>query len=149
MKHDYKKIEMSNDVFEYIEEVADMVPMDTDIVLEVHCPRINDEIRDKVVKTMKNNFAMEIDDADFEVSRINRKALIFTIIGLLVLAINILTEKYIGPVISSFICVIWWVAIWDMVELLCFDKPEWQWKRLNYQQLYDSQITFVFDVDGE
>ena len=149
MKHDYKKIEMSNDVFEYIEEVADMVPMDTDIVLEVHCPRLNDESRDRVVKTMKNNFAMEMDDADFEISRINRKALIFTIVGLLVLAVNILTEKYIGPVVSNFICVIWWVAIWDMVELLCFDKTEWQWKRLNYQQLYDSQVTFVFDVESD
>ena len=32
-----------------------------------------------------------------------------------------------------------------MAELLCFDRPEWKWKRLNYQQLYDSTIRFVFD----
>jgi hypothetical protein len=82
MKHDYKKIEMSNDMFEYIEEVADMVPMDTDIVLEVHCPRVDDTVRDKMIKTMKYNFAMEMDDADFEISRINRKAIMFTVIGI-------------------------------------------------------------------
>ena len=147
MKHDYKKIEMSNDMFEYIEEVADMVPMDTDIVLEVHCPRVDDTVRDKMIKTMKYNFAMEMDDADFEISRINRKAIMFTVIGILLLAFNLLTEQYINPVISNFICVIWWVAIWDMAELLCFDRAEWKWKRLNYQQLYDAQITFVFDVN--
>lgn len=146
MKHDYKKKELSSDMFAYIEEVADMVPIDTDIVLEVHCPEIGINDQEKIAEVMKFNFAMEMDDADFEIRRINKKALIFTLVGILVLAFNLLTEDYINGVISNFICVIWWVAIWDMVELLCFDKVEWKWKRLNYQQLYDSKITFIFDV---
>ena len=82
MKHDYKKLEMSSSVFEYIEEVADMVPMDTDIVLEIHCPKISEEQQDKIAKTMKYNFAMEMDDADFEVGRINRKSMISPIISI-------------------------------------------------------------------
>ena len=146
MKHDYKKLEMSNGIFEYVEEVADMVPMDMDIVLEVHCPKVDEQQQERITKVMKNNFAMEMDDADFEVSRINRKAIIYAVAGLIILAFNLLLDKYIGAVLSNFICVIWWVAIWDMAEMLTMEKPEWKWKRLNYQQLYDSQITFVFDV---
>ena len=147
MKHDYKKLEMSNKILEYVEEVADMVPMDMDIVLEVHCPKVDEQQQEKMAKVMKNNFAMEMDDADFEVSRINRKAIIYAVAGLIILAFNLILEEYIGAVLSNFICVIWWVAIWDMAELLTMEKPEWKWKRLNYQQLYDSQITFVFDVE--
>ena len=46
---------------------------------------------------------------------------------------------------SNFICVVWWVAIWEMVELQFMDKTDLKWKRLNYQQLYDAEIKFVFD----
>ena len=41
--------------------------------------------------------------------------------------------------------VVWWVAIWDMVEIIFLDNQEIKAKRLNNQQLYDSTIKFVFD----
>lgn len=145
MKHDYKKIELSDDVSKYIEEIAYMIPMDMDIVLEIHCPFVDEETQKNMIKVIKNNYGMEIDDADYDISRINDKSWIYGIIGVLILIINLLTEKYIGAVLSNFICVVWWVAIWEMVELQTIDKSDLRWKRLNYQQLYDSKITFVFD----
>lgn len=39
------------------------------------------------------------------------------------------------------------LATWEMVELQTIDKSDLKWKRLNYQQLYDSNITFVFDKE--
>ena len=66
-----------------------------------------------------------------------------------ILAFNLLTEKIIGEVLSNFICVVWWVAIWEMVELQTIEKPDLRWKRLNHQQLYDAEITFVFDKDED
>ena len=73
------------------------------------------------------------------------KSWLFGLVGLFILVLNILTEKYIGAVLSNFICVVWWVAIWEMVELQTIEKADLKWKRLNYQQLYDAEITFVFD----
>ena len=61
------------------------------------------------------------------------------------LILNLITEDYIGPVLSNFICVVWWVALWEMVDLLTIEKSNKRWKRLNYQQLYDAEIKFVFD----
>lgn len=145
MKHDYKKYELSDDVCKYIEEIAYMIPMSTDIVIEIHCNKIGDEIKNRMIKAIKNNYGMDIDDADYDISRINNRSLIFGIIGLLILVINLITEKWIGPVLSNFICVIWWVAIWETVELQTIDKSDLKWKRLNYQQLYDAEITFVFE----
>ena len=145
MKHDYKKFEISDDVCKYIEEIAYMIPMSTDIIIEIHCPKVNDELKEKMVKTIKNNYGMEIDDIDYDISKVNIKSLIYGIIGVSILIINILTEKYIGEVLSNFICVIWWVAIWEMVELQTIQKSDLKWKRLNYQQLYDANIVFIFD----
>ena len=145
MKHDFKKFELSDDVCKYIEEIAYMIPISTDIVIELHCPKVNNTIKEKMIKAIKNNYGMEIDDVDYDISKVNIKSLIYGIIGLTILILNILTEKYIGAVLSNFICVVWWVAIWEMVELQTIQKSDLKWKRLNYQQLYDAEITFTFN----
>lgn len=145
MKHDYKKYELSDDVCKYIEEIAYMIPMDMDIVIELHCPKVDEDTKKKMVKAIRNNYGMDIDDADYDIARVNRRSLIYGLIGIIILIINLITEKYIGAVLSNFICVVWWVAIWEMVELQTIEKHDLKWKRLNYQQLYDAEITFVFD----
>lgn len=145
MKHDYKKYELSDDVCKYIEEIAYMIPMDMDIVIELHCPKVDEDTKKKMVKAIRNNYGMDIDDADYDINRVNRRSLIYGLIGIIILIINLITEKYIGAVLSNFICVVWWVAIWEMVELQTIEKVDLRWRRLNYQQLYDAEITFVFD----
>ena len=144
MKHDYKQMELSDSVCNYIEEIAYMVPINTDIVLEIHCPEIDEELQEKIKKNIKNNYGMEIDDNEYDLSINNKRALWFAIVGIALLIINILTED-IGRVFSNFLSVVWWVAIWDMVEILVLENQEIKWKRLNNQQLYDSTIKFVFD----
>mgnify|MGYP003304875428 CR=1 FL=1 len=145
MKHDYKKFELSDDVCKYIEEIAYMIPMNMDIVIEIHCPVVNSDTKTKMVKAVRNNYGMDIDDLDYDIKKVNRKSIIYGLIGVFILVINLITEKYIGAVLSNFICVVWWVAIWEMVELQTIEKSDLKWKRLNYQQLYDADITFVFN----
>lgn len=147
MKHDYKKKELSDDVCKYIEEIAYMIPMSMDIIIEFHCPKISKDEKFKYISAVKNNYGMEIDDADYDIAKINSRSIIYGVIGILILIINLITEKYIGAVISNFICVVWWVAIWEMVELQTIEKSKLKWRRLNYQQLYDAEITFVFDKE--
>jgi len=146
MKHDYKQMELSDKVCDYIEEIAYMVPINTDIVLEIHCPEINEELQNKIKKNIKNNYGMEIDDNEYDLSINNKRAAKFAIAGLILLIINVLTEHF-GIIFSNFLSVVWWVAIWDMVEILVLDNQEIKWKRLNNQQLYDSTIKFVFDEE--
>ena len=56
MKHDFKKLELADDVCDYIEEIAYMIPMDTDIVIELHCPEVDDEMQIKMIKAIKTCF---------------------------------------------------------------------------------------------
>jgi hypothetical protein len=144
MKHDYKQMELSDSVCDYIEEIAYMVPINTDIILEIHCPEIDEELQNKIKKNIKNNYGMEIDDNEYDLSVNNRRALIFAIVGIILLIVHILIENF-GRIFADFLSVVWWVAIWDMVEILALGNQEIKWKRLNNQQLYDSTIKFVFD----
>ena len=149
MKHDYKQFELSDDVCKYIEEIAYMIPMSTDIVIELHCPKVDDVFKQKMIRAIRNNYGMEIDDIDYDLNKVNTRSWLYGIVGVAILAFNLLTEKIIGEVLSNFICVVWWVAIWELVELQTIEKPDLRWKRLNHQQLYDAEITFVFDKDED
>ena len=149
MKHDYKQFELSDDVCKYIEEIAYMVPISTDIVIELHCPKVDEVFKEKMIRAIRNNYGMEIDDIDYDLSRVNSRSWIYGIVGIAILIFNLVTERYIGEVLSNFICVVWWVAIWEMVELQTIEKTDLKWKRLNHQQLYDAEITFVFDKDED
>lgn len=144
MKHDYKQMELSDSVCNYIEEIAYMIPINTDIIIEIHCPEIDEEQQNKIKKCIKNNYGMEIDDDEYDLSVNNKKALLLATFGALFLTLNILIDS-LGKFISDFVCLVWWVAIWDMVEILLVENQEIKWKRLNNQQLYDSTINFVFD----
>ena len=144
MKHDYKQMELSDSVCDYIEEIAYMIPINTDIVLEIHCPEIDEELQDKIKKNIKNNYGMEIDDNEYDLAVNNKRATIFAVVGIALLIFSALIED-VGRIFTDFISVVWWVAIWDMVEILFLENREIKWKRLNNQQLYDSTIKFVFD----
>ena len=149
MKHDYKQVELADSVCAYIEEIAYMIPINTDIVLEIHCPKVDIETQKKMIHSIRNNYGIEIDDVDYDIFLQNRRSLILLIIGILLLIINIFVDRYLDEVIiSSFLCVVWWVFIWDMLEIQIFDKTEEKSKTLNYQQLYDARIVFVFDEDN-
>ena len=43
MEHDYKQMELSDSVCDYIEEIAYMVPINIDIEIEIHCPKVDKE----------------------------------------------------------------------------------------------------------
>jgi len=147
MEHDYKQMELSDSVCDYIEEIAYMVPINTDIVLEIHCPEIDEEHQNKIKRSIKNNYGIEIDDNEYDLSVNNKKALFFTITGMLFFILYIALENF-GRILAEFLCVIWWVAIWNLIEIIVLENREIKWKRLNNQQLYDSTIKFVFDEDN-
>lgn len=149
MEHDYKQMELSDSVCKYIEEIAYMIPINTDIVIEIHCPKVDATMQARMRKAIKNNYGIEIDDVEYDMMLQNRRSVILLIAGIILLVINIVTDKYIGSIISNFLSVVWWVAIWDTIEIQALDKSENKFKRLNYQQLYDANITFVFDIEND
>lgn len=149
MEHDYLKRELSDSVCKYIEEIAYMIPINTDIIIEIHCPRVSKETQEIMERSIKNNYGIEIDDIDYEMMLQNRRAFILFVIGMILLTINILIDRFINPVLSNFICVVWWVAIWDMIEILTIEKSDNKWQRLNFQQLYEAKTVFVFEEEEQ
>lgn len=145
MKHDYKKLVLSDDVADYIEEIASIIPFKYDIVLEFHCHQISDDEQERIKKIVKNNFGMEIDDIDYENRMSGYISIILFIVGIAILIIAYALEGKILELIDELLFIAGWVVLWDMMESIIFTNNERKIKRLNKLQLYDSKVEFVFD----
>ena len=145
MKHDYKKIDLSDQLCNYIEEMAYIVPIEYDIVLEIHCPELSDAEQNHIRKTFRSNYGMDIDDKDYDIRMANSRALILFIIGILLMVFAYAITPYAWQIITDFAIIAGWVALWDMMEILWLDNDNLKVERLNKLQLYDAQVTFVFD----
>ena len=93
MKHDYIKLALSDDLCDYIEEIAYIIPLKYDIVLEIHCPEISEKEQIRIKKVIKNNYGMEIDDIDYDLNKVNARSWFYGIVGIAILVFNLLTEK--------------------------------------------------------
>ena len=131
MKPDYIQKELSEDICTYIEKVAYMIPLNTDIILEIHCPKINEDMQDRIRKTFKHNYGMKIDEDDYNIGVGNKRSKLFALVGIVLLIFNVVFEKYIFSVLSNFLNIIWWVAIWNMIELQLIENGKIKWQRSN------------------
>ena len=146
VEHDYKKVDLADELCSYIEEIAFMIPVNVDIILEIHCPEISKELQNKIKRNIKNNYGMEIDDNDTDLRQNNQRSIMMAIIGILLLILNIFTSN-LGKVWSELLTIMWWVPLWNMIEIQFMENRETRSQRLNNQQFYDSKVEFVFD-DG-
>ena len=145
MKHDYKKLALSDELCKYIEEIAYIIPLKYEIILEIHCPKISEEEQLRIKKVIKNNYGMEIDDRDYDVKMANHKCVLLFFIGAFFLILSYALENYLIEFIEEFLYIAGWVALWEMFENLMLDNAEKRSERVNNLQLYDSEIRFVFD----
>lgn len=144
MKHDHIKLAMSDEVCNYIEEIAYIIPLKYPILLEIHCPEISEEQQLRVKKVIKNNYGMEIDDRDYDIHVANRKCISLFVLGILILILSYALENILLEVFLEFLYIAGWVALWEMCEVLMLNNAAKRTERLYKLQLYDSEIRFVF-----
>ena len=147
MKHDYKKLVLSDEMYDYIEDVASIIPFKYDIVLQFHCHHMDEDEQARVKKIIKNNYGMEIDDIDYQARFNGLISTILFIIGVVVLILAYAVEDTTLEIIREFLFIVSWVILWDLVEDFIFTNNKRRIERLNKLQLYDSQVEFVFDKD--
>ena len=145
MKHDQKKLALSDEVCNYIEEIAYIIPLKYPIILEIHCPEITEEQQLRIKKVIKNNYGLEIDDRDYDIHVSNKKSLSLFFIGILILILSYALENILLEVFLEFLYIAGWVALWEMCENLMLNNVEKRTERIYKLQLYDSEVKFVFD----
>ena len=149
MKHDHKKLALSDDVCDYIEEIAYIIPLKFPIVLEIYCPEISEEQQLRVKKVIKNNYGMEIDDRDYDIHVANRKCISLFFMGLVFMLLSFALNNQVTKFVVEFFSIAGWVALWEMFEVLMLNNAAKRTERLYKLQLYDSEIRFAFPKETQ
>ena len=144
MKHDHKKLALSDAVCDYIEEIAYIIPLKYPIVLEIYCPEISEEQQLRIKKIIKNNYGMEIDDRDYDIHVANRKCVSLFFMGLIFMLLSFALHGKVTQFVVEFFSIAGWVALWEMFESLMLNNSAKRTERLYKLQLYDSEIRFAF-----
>ena len=149
MKHDYLKLDLSDEVFDYIDEIAYLIPRNVDIVLEVHYhDEISNNQQQRIKKVFKSNYGSDIDDINYELRMNNYKAIVLSLFGTFFIFMSFIFNNLtfaLAGFIAEFFMISGWVFIWDIVETLSLKRSKLISNRINKLQLYDADITFVFD----
>ena len=149
MKHDYLKLDLSDEVSNYIEEIAYLIPRNYDIILEIHYQdEISNNQQDRIRKVFKSNYGSDIDDIDYDVRKHNFKSIILFLFGIFFIFLYFIFLNLSSPFahfLAELFVITGWVFIWDMIETISIKRSELRSKRLNKLQLYDAEISFVFD----
>lgn len=145
MKHDYKKLALSDELCNYIEEIAYIIPLKYPIILEIHCPEISESQQLRIKKVIKNNYGMEIDDRDYDIHVANRKCISLFFLGFFFMILSFALQDKVMQFLVEFLSIAGWVALWEMFEALMLNNAEKRTQRLYKLQLYDSEIKFKFD----
>ena len=144
MKHDHKKLALSDEVCDYIEEIAYIIPLKYPIILEIYCPEISEEQQLRIKKVIKNNYGMEIDDRDYDIHVANRKCISLFFMGLIFMLLSFALNGKVTQFVVEFFSIAGWVALWEMFEVLMLNNAAKRTERLYKLQLYDSEIRFAF-----
>ena len=144
MKHDHKKLALSDAVCDYIEEIAYIIPLKYPIVLEIYCPEISEEQQLRIKKIIKNNYGMEIDDRDYDIHVANRKCISLFFMGMIFMLLSFALHNKVTQFVVEFFSIAGWVALWEMFESLMLNNAAKRTERLYKLQLYDSEIRFAF-----
>ena len=96
----------------------------------------------------KANYGSDIDDIDYDLRKQKHRAIILFLFGAFFIYLSFIFNSlsyYVAEFISEFFIISGWVFIWDMVESVSIKRSELINKRLNKLQLYDAEISFIFD----
>lgn len=148
MKHDHKKLALSDEVCAYIEEIAYIIPLKYPIILEIYCPEISEEQQLRIKKVIKNNYGMEIDDRDYDIHVANRKCISLFFLGLVFMLLSFALQGKVMQFLVEFFAIAGWVALWEMFESLMLNNAAKRTERLYKLQLYDSEIRFAFPKES-
>lgn len=148
MKHDHKKLALSDEVCAYIEEIAYIIPLKYPIILEIYCPEISEEQQLRIKKVIKNNYGMEIDDKDYDIHVANRKCISLFFMGLIFMLLSFALQGKVTQFMVEFFSIAGWVALWEMFESLMLNNAAKRTERLYKLQLYDSEIRFAFPKES-
>lgn len=134
---------ISSDVAEFLENRAERFMPKQTIWLCVHSDCIDENEKIVYDSAIRNHFRLKLDGIKLSLRRNLVVSIIFTIIGILGLAVMLLLDRFFDKAIwTEVVDIFAWVFVWEAVDQFFIERRKLLLERKKYQAFTDMQITY-------
>jgi len=137
------------DFTRFVESNAGYIPEEYPIVLEICGGKFSQKEKDSIVEAISDYYALKMGDAQLELDRIRKKMNFLLITGFLAFALllMLLAWKSTPTLLLELVLIWFWFALWELGDLVFYDRSEVLAKKLKAAQLASMKIQFSKKFD--
>ncbi len=142
--HSIKNYEWVNLEFvNYVENVANYIPIEESIVLEICGCKFTDEEQKLIKKVLTTYFGLKLGDAIIDVNINRKRAMILLTFGIIILLIfSLLSFTKIVSTFTELIVLGLWFFIWEYLDVRLLEGSNLSVKKIEAAQLANLKIIF-------
>lgn len=144
-KHDPRGLTLSEDIINYIEEVAYDVPYDNDIVFEISCPNLSRIDKEKMTDVIKLYYGLEIAGIDEDLKITKRKSTTMWIIAIISILLMFASYKWMDSSFMELLLIAVWFSVWEAIDEMIYTQSDLNYNRMDAEQIYSCKVIFSED----
>jgi hypothetical protein len=131
------------ELVEYLEEKAESIPLDRDLVMRFHVKNANDAKREEVEQAVRANFRNDIVGLKRQMRRNDAFSLAFILIGLSLFFLYMFLPVTVPVIIRGLVDLFSWVMCWEALDAFFLDRRSLQLERFKKYRLWASKIEII------
>ncbi len=127
----------------FVESNAEYVPTEYPIVLEICGHRFTPKQKAVIEETVSDYYALKLGDAQLTLERNMTKSIFLGVILVLALIAMTALSKIVSTTISETIIVLFWFALWELLDNAVFDRLELLDDKRDAAQMASIKVLFM------
>lgn len=138
-----EKRDLSGDIYDYIEEQANIVPAQVPLKVRFHGD-VPEEEQEEIRKIMRRHYTVKSYDVTWDVAANFRKMIGLTIFGMLVLAAYFyVTFAMENVMFAEILSIVGSFSLWEAADALLLERPRLKREYRNVEQNINQVVEFV------
>lgn len=134
---------LAPDLVNYLEEKAEGIPLDYDLIIRFHVKGASEAKREEVKEAVRINFENDIHAIKRQMQRNNWFALMSFLIGMSLFITFIFVNSLVPKIVSGILELFSWVLTWEALDAFFLDRRSLQLERLKKYRLRAAKIEII------
>ncbi|MCQ2979482.1 MAG: hypothetical protein MJ245_06780 [Clostridia bacterium] len=142
-KHDPRGITLSEDIRNYIDEVAYDIPYEYDMQFEIECKeKLNDEDKKNMERVIKLYYGLEITGVEQDLKISKKRSTFLFILAILSILACVFSFKYFDGIFLELALIALWFSLWEGIDEVFYEQADLKYDLADAEQLYRANVTF-------
>ncbi len=136
--------DLSNDIYDYIDEKANIIPAEIPLCIRFHGD-VNQDEQQRIKEAMRKHYIRKSYDIIWDIAANTRKMIALTIFGIIVLALYFFVSftKADDYFIAEILSIVGSFSLWEAADSFLLERPRLRREYKNIMQNIDQKTEFI------